>query len=76
MNVTATHFRKNLFQLLDDTAGSGLPLRINLKGRVFVLSPEETPSKLDLLGEQNLINGTSESLLNMDWSSEWSEKHI
>lgn len=76
MSVTATEFRKNLFQLLEEVNETGTPLKISLKDRTFILQPEERASKLSKLKPQDLLNGDAGDLLNLDWSEEWSEKPI
>ena len=76
MSISATEFRKNLYQLLEGVIESGHPLKIKLKSHTLVLSPEQAPSKLSRLKPKKLINGEPEDLLKLDWSKEWSEKHI
>jgi len=76
MSISATEFRKNLYQLLESAVVSGNPLRVKLKSHTFIVSPEQPVSKLARLKPQELIHGADEDLLNLDWSSQWSEKHI
>ena len=76
MNISATAFRKNLFQVLDKLDDTSSSLRIKCKNNTFILTPEKKNSKLSKLKPHNVINGKPEDLLNLDWSEAWSEKHI
>jgi len=76
MSITATQFRKNIYQLLADVVEKGSTIQINLKGSIINVTPESKPSKLSKLKQHNVIACNPEDLLNNDWSSEWSEEHI
>lgn len=74
--ISATQFRKNLFQVLQQVNQTAKPLKITLKNKAFILVPEEKSSKLSKLKPHPVIHGKPEDLLNLDWSEAWSEKHI
>ncbi len=80
MKVTATEFRKNVFQLLE-SAINGEAVNVSHKGRTIRLLPEEQPSKLSRLSKRNILVGTAEDIdqalesLNeqsqKDWELKW-----
>ena len=61
MKVTATEFRKNIFQLLE-SAINGEAVNVSHKGRTLKLVPEEQPSKLSRLTKRNILVGTPEEV--------------
>ena len=76
MSITATQFRKDLYQLLANVVDTGETIKINLKGSIINVSPQSKPSKLSKLKHHNVLACEPEELLNNDWSNEWSEEHI
>jgi antitoxin (DNA-binding transcriptional repressor) of toxin-antitoxin stability system len=80
MKVTATEFRKNVFQLLE-SAINGEAVDVSHKGRTIRLLPEEQPSKLSRLSKRNILVGSAEEVdqslesLNeqsqKDWEVKW-----
>jgi antitoxin (DNA-binding transcriptional repressor) of toxin-antitoxin stability system len=83
MSVSATDFRKNMFQLMERTL-QGEPMELVYKGRVMRLSADQSVSKLDRLTKQPILNGTPEeveqSLRDLkdqtvrDWDEKWSTR--
>jgi len=80
MTITATDFRKNVFQLLE-SAINGEAVDVSHKGRTIRLLPAEQPSKLSRLSKRNILVGTAEEVdqalddLNAqtreNWESKW-----
>ena len=80
MKITATEFRKNVFQLLE-SAINGEAVDVSHKGRTIHLFPEDQPSKLSRLSKRNILVGTAEdvdrALENLneqnqkDWELKW-----
>jgi prevent-host-death family protein len=67
MRVTASKLRADLFNILDESLKTGLPVEVVRKGRVLKMVPETKPDRRDY------IVGDSEDFVHMDWSKEWSE---
>jgi prevent-host-death family protein len=67
MRVTASKLRADLFNILDESLKTGLPVEVVRKGRVLKIAPETKPDRRDY------IVGDSEDFVHMDWSKEWSE---
>jgi hypothetical protein len=73
MTVTASKLRQDIYNLLDHVLETGEPLEIERKGQLLKVVPEKKPSKLDRLVQRTgVVNGDYESLIDIDWSSEWS----
>ncbi|MGI9073677.1 MAG: type II toxin-antitoxin system Phd/YefM family antitoxin [Bryobacteraceae bacterium] len=61
MKVTATEFRKNMFQLVEKALAGEL-VEVSHRGRTVRLVPEKPTSKLSRLQNMNVIVGTPEEL--------------
>jgi antitoxin (DNA-binding transcriptional repressor) of toxin-antitoxin stability system len=83
MKVTATEFRKNMFQLVDSVLRGEL-VEIMYKGRLVRLMPEEKTGKMSRLVPRDTINGTPEDLeraqrelddeMRAAWQNKWARK--
>ena len=73
MRVTASKLKANIYEILDQTLKTGIPVEVVRKGRVLKIVPETKPSKLSRLKKRDYIIGGPEDLVHMDWSKEWSE---
>jgi hypothetical protein len=73
MRVTASKFRADTYNILDECLKTGLPVEVVHKGRVLKIIPEIKPDKLSRLKKRDYIIGDSEDFVHMDWSKEWSE---
>ncbi len=72
MHITPSKLRENIYQYLDQVIETGIPLEIERKGVLVELAPKQKPSKLARLKKHGTItNGDLESIIEMDWSSEW-----
>ncbi len=80
MTVTATDFRKNLFQLIE-RALNGELIEIVHKNRRIRLAPSEPKSKLSRLVERDTLNCTSDEFdqavrsqddeMRRQWNEKW-----
>ena len=71
MIYSATQFRQNLYNILDSVIDSGISVEIRRKGVILKIVPEKPVSKWDRLEPHNIIDGDPESIVSLDWSSEW-----
>lgn len=72
MAITASKLRADVYRLLDEVLESGQPLEIERKGKILLISPQETRSIWDRLPRrEGAIIGDPAELIHMDWSSEW-----
>jgi len=74
MVLTATKLRQNLYRILDEILDSGIPVKINRKGEILKIIPEKKKSKLERLEEHRTIIGSPESIIDINFDSEWKEK--
>jgi prevent-host-death family protein len=73
MRVTASKLRANIYNILDQTLKTGVPVEVVRKGRVLKIVPEVKPDKLSRLKKRDYFVGDSDDVLNIDWLKEWSE---
>ena len=73
MRVTASKLRADIYNILDETLKTGIPVEVVRKGRVLKIVPESKPDKLSRLKKRDYIVGNSDDIVHMDWSKEWSE---
>jgi hypothetical protein len=72
MAVSASQLRADIYRLLDQVLETGEPLEIERKGRILKIVAEEGPRGFDALEPHpDAIIGDPDSLVHMDWSSEW-----
>ena len=77
MSLSLTEFRANLYKIVDEVINTGVPIEIERKGVKIRLVPEKRKSKLErLVKHRGTIKGDPESLIHMDWSSEWEDKSL
>jgi hypothetical protein len=73
MRVTASKLRADIYNILDESLKTGVPVEVVRKGKILKIVPESKPSKLSRLKKRNAIVGDPEDLVHMDWLHEWSE---
>jgi len=62
--------QKNIFQILDKVAETGVSLEIKRKGKRLIIRSAE--NKLDRLeSHPEFIIGDPDDLVHIDWSAEW-----
>jgi sugar-specific transcriptional regulator TrmB len=71
--VTASELRSQIYKVLDQVLETGVPVEIMRKGRKILISPaDEDGTKLSrLIRRDDVIEGDSDSIVHMDWSTEW-----
>jgi hypothetical protein len=73
VRVTASKLRADIYNILDQSLKTGVPVEVVRKGKILKIIPESKPSKLSRLKKRNAIVGDPEDLVHMDWLHEWSE---
>ena len=73
MRVTASKLRSDIYNILDETLKTGVPVEVVRKGRILKIVPEAKPDKLSRLKKRNYFVGDSDDVLRIDWLKEWSE---
>lgn len=71
MTVTASVFRKDIYQLLDQVLATGKPLAVKRKAGTVKIVAEQPLSKMERLKKHACIQGDPEELVHSDWSREW-----
>jgi len=67
---SAHNNQKDIFQILDKVAETGVPLEIKRKGKRLIICSAE--NKLDRLEPHpEFIVGDPDDLVHSDWSTEW-----
>ena len=73
MRVTASKLRADIYNILDQSLKTGVPVEVVRKGKILRIVPEKKRLKLGKLKKRNYIVGDPEDLVHMDWLHEWSE---
>ena len=71
--ITATKLREDIYNILDEISATGIAVEVTRNGHSLKIVPSSPPSKLKRLKKRKVIKGDPESLVHVDWSSEWSE---
>jgi len=71
MTITATQLRKNIYQVIDRVALTGVAVEITRKGQSVLLVPSKARSKLSNLKKRSVLKCPPEDIIHTDWSSEW-----
>lgn len=78
--MNATELRANLFGVLRQVITTGKPVDLEWKGQHLQIVPKETlqqSSKLARLRPHpEVVSGDPESIVHLDWSSEWQDVHV
>jgi hypothetical protein len=69
--ISATEFRKDIYNLLDQVLKTGSPLKIKRKGKVLKIIPEKKVNKLQNLKGRKGFNGKPDDIIYMNWEKEW-----
>ena len=73
MKVSVSKLREDIYNILDEVLETGVPIEVERRGRVLRIVPEVKPSKLAKLKKRNCLVGDPESIVHMDWLTEWTE---
>ncbi len=76
MRLTASKLRADIYNILDESLKTGIPVEVVRNGRVLKIVPESKPSKLSPLEKRDYIAGDPENLVHMDWTREWTELKV
>jgi hypothetical protein len=71
MKLTASKLRENIYRVLDGVAETGVPVRVERKGKVLRIALEEAPSKLARLQTRKYLRTKPDAIVHLDWSHEW-----
>jgi len=72
--ISVSNLRSNMYQALDAIIETGIPLVLHRKGHLIRISlaTPEGGEKLSRIKKRRCIVGSPETLVHLDWSSEWS----
>lgn len=71
MKLTASKLRENIYRILDQVLETGVPVEVRRKGRTVRIVPGDPVSKLERLKPREYLLDDPESIVHLDWSSEW-----
>lgn len=70
--ISLTELRGKLYQLIDQTIASGVPIEIERKGHILKISLENSPAKMDrLIRRPEIILNKNDDLIHADWMKNW-----
>ena len=70
--ISVTELRGKLYQLIDQTIATGIPIEIERKGYTLKISLENAPSKMDrLIKRPETITRRNDDLIQADWMKDW-----
>lgn len=73
--ISLTELRGNLYQLIDQTIETGIPLELERKGHTLKIVLEKAPSKLNrLISRPQTITNSEDDLILADWMQDWDSK--
>ncbi|MES2204269.1 MAG: type II toxin-antitoxin system Phd/YefM family antitoxin [Pseudomonadota bacterium] len=71
-SISLTELRGKLYQLIDQTIATGIPIEIERKGHLLKISLENAPSKMDrLIKRSEIIAHENDDLIHADWMKNW-----
>ncbi len=66
------NIKRDILELLDKVAKTGIPVEIERKGKRLLITPAEKRRDLDSLDEHpEFVIGNPDDLVHIDWSAEW-----
>ncbi|MEE9431205.1 MAG: type II toxin-antitoxin system Phd/YefM family antitoxin [Melioribacteraceae bacterium] len=71
MILTASALRKNIYKMLDKVLETGIPIEIERKGKKLKIISTAENQKLSNLKKRNIFIDSPQSIVHIDWSSEW-----
>mgnify|MGYP002635592966 CR=1 FL=1 len=71
LKIAVSKLRENIYQMLDSIIKTGKPIEIERKGHRLIISRVEPTNRLARLEKKSLMKSDPESLVHVDWSSEW-----
>lgn len=74
MVLTASKLREDIYRVLDQVLATGEPVEIERNGRRLRIVADEPPARLArLVDRTDVVVGSSDDLVHLDWSHEWQE---
>lgn len=71
-SISLTELRGKLYQLIDQTIATGVPIEIERKGHTLKISLENAPSKISrLISRPETIVNKNDDLIHADWMKNW-----
>lgn len=71
-SISLTELRGKLYQLIDQTIETGIPIEIERKGHILKISLENAPAKMDrLIRRPETIVNKNDDLIYADWMKNW-----
>lgn len=71
-SISLTELRGKLYQLIDQTIETGIPIEIERKGHTLKISLEKAPAKMDrLIKRPETIIHKNDDLIQTDWMKDW-----
>lgn len=71
MTITATQFRKDIYNIIDKITTTKQTVIVTLKNQKVIVSCLEKPSRLTRLKKRNILNCSAEELIHTDWEKTW-----
>jgi len=69
--MKATQLRANLYKTLDEVIATGKPVRVERKGKVVLISPEQPVKQPRVFKKRKLLVNPDEDITQIDWMAEW-----
>ena len=69
--IKPSHFREDIYNLLDRVIETGVPLEIKRKGKVLKVTLDKKASKLNNLKKRDVMSVKPEYYVHLDWSKKW-----
>jgi hypothetical protein len=70
--ITASELRSDVYRILDRIIDTGEPVEIERKGHHLRIVSDRPTSRLDRLVQRQLVvHDDDDSLIHVDWSTEW-----
>ncbi len=69
--MTATELRAKLYKTLDEVIATGKPVRVERKGKVVLISPEQPVKQQRVFKKRKLLANPDEDITQIDWMAEW-----
>jgi hypothetical protein len=69
--MKATQLRANLYKTLDEIIATGKPVRVERKGKVVLIAPEQPVKQQRVFKKRKLLVNPDEDITQIDWMTEW-----
>jgi hypothetical protein len=69
--ISATGLRANIYGILDEVLGTGIPVEISWRGQILKIVAQRLPSRLEVWVAHDLVHGDREEPVHVDGSGNW-----